>query len=160
MSLLTTMKGLPLAYNKDMQEDKEVSFDAMDTVNSCLELFTGMLSTVKFNKQKMESSAVKGFTNATDAADYLVKKGMPFRDAHSVIGRLVLYCIDEGKAIDEVELSKLKEFSELFDEDVYEAISLKTCVERRLTIGAPGIEAMRSVLVEYKKYLEEQNSEV
>jgi argininosuccinate lyase len=154
------MKGLPLAYNKDMQEDKEVSFDAMDTVNSCLELFTGMLSTTKFNKKKMEESAVKGFTNATDAADYLVKKGMPFRDAHSVIGRLVLYCIDQGISIDEVDIGKLKEFSELFDEDVYEAISLKTCVERRLTVGAPGIEAMKSVLVEYKKYLEEQNSEV
>ncbi|MCR5309986.1 MAG: argininosuccinate lyase [Lachnospiraceae bacterium] len=160
MSLLTTMKGLPLAYNKDMQEDKEVSFDAMDTVNSCLELFTGMLSTTKFNKKKMEESAVKGFTNATDAADYLVKKGMPFRDAHSVIGRLVLYCIDQEISIDEVDIGKLKEFSELFDEDVYEAISLKTCVERRLTVGAPGIEAMKSVLVEYKKYLEEQNSEV
>ncbi len=160
MSILTTMKGLPLAYDKDMQEDKEVVFDAIETVDNSLKQFTGMVETLKFNREIMERSAMKGFTNATDAADYLVKKGMPFRDAHSVIGRLVLYCIDQGISIDEVDIGKLKEFSELFDEDVYEAISLKTCVERRLTVGAPGIEAMKSVLVEYKKYLEEQNSEV
>lgn len=155
MSMLTTMKGLPLAYNKDMQEDKEVSFDAMDTVLNCLELFTGMLSTVRFNRETMARSAVKGFTNATDAADYLVKKGMPFRDAHGVIGSLVLACLDKGIAIDDMELSELKGFSELFDEDIYDAISLKTCVERRETLGAPGSKPMGAAIENYRKYLEE-----
>ncbi|RKM61024.1 argininosuccinate lyase [Butyrivibrio sp. CB08] len=146
MSLLTTMKGIPLAYNKDMQEDKEAAFDAMDTVKNCVTLFTDMLSTLKFNKDNMEKSAMRGFTNATDAADYLVVKGMPFRDAHSVIGRLVLYCIDKNCAIDELPLSELKTFSELFDEDIFDAISLKTCVEKRLTVGAPSSDAMKQVL--------------
>ena len=146
MSLLTTMKGIPLAYNKDMQEDKEAAFDAMDTVRNCLMLFTDMLRTLKFNKDNMEKSATKGFTNATDAADYLVNKGMPFRDAHSVIGRLVLFGIDKGCAIDDLSLSELKGFSELFDEDVFDAISLKTCVEKRLTIGAPSPDAMKKVI--------------
>ena len=155
MSMLTTMKGLPLAYNKDMQEDKEVSFDAMDTVLNCLELFTGMLKTTRFNKDVMARSAVKGFTNATDAADYLVKKGMPFRDAHGVIGSLVLACLDKGIAIDDMKLEELKTFSELFDEDIYDAISLKTCVERRETIGAPGSKPMSAAIENYRKYLEE-----
>lgn len=154
MSLLTTMKGLPLAYNKDMQEDKEVSFDAIDTVKTCLDLFEGMLATTKFNKGNMAKSAVNGFTNATDAADYLVKKGMPFRDAHKVIGELVLYCIDKDISIDEVSLDKLKEFSELFSGDVYDEISLKTCVSKRLTIGAPGPEAMNKVIAVYREYLQ------
>ena len=153
ISLLTTMKGLPLAYNKDMQEDKEVAFDAIDTVKSCIELFTGMLSTTKFNKDVMAKSAVKGFTNATDAADYLVKKGMPFRDAHSVIGQIVLYCIDKDIAIEDIKLDKLKEFSPLFDEDVYEEISLKTCVSKRLTIGAPGPKEMEKIIQINEKYL-------
>ncbi len=152
-SLLVTMKGLPLAYNKDMQEDKEVSFDAIDTVKDCIELFTGMLATTKFNKEIMAKSAMNGFTNATDAADYLVKKGMPFRDAHGVIGRIVLDCIEQKCAIDEMELSRLKSFSELFDEDIYEAISLKTCVSKRLTIGAPGPDSMNAVITICKDYL-------
>ncbi len=146
MSLLTTMKGIPLAYNKDMQEDKEAAFDAIDTVKTCLTLFTDMLRTLKFNKASMESSATKGFTNATDAADYLVNKGMPFRDAHSVIGRLVLACIDKGCAIDDLSLDELKTFSDSFEEDIFEAISLRTCVEKRLTIGAPSSEAMKKVI--------------
>ncbi len=146
MSLLTTMKGIPLAYNKDMQEDKEAAFDAMDTVRNCIVLFTDMLRTLKFNRNNMEKSATRGFTNATDAADYLVVKGMPFRDAHSVIGRLVLFCIDRGCAIDDLTLGELKGFSELFEEDIFDAISLKTCVEKRLTIGAPGEEAMKKVV--------------
>lgn len=154
MSLLTTMKGIPLAYNKDMQEDKEVTFDAIMTVKNCLHLFAGMLATTKFNKDILEKSAMKGFTNATDAADYLVLKGVPFRDAHSIIGRLVLFCIDKGKAIDELSLGELKEISEVFDEDIYEAISLKTCVEKRLTIGAPGKEAMLKVLKINKEFLD------
>ena len=138
ISLLTTMKGLPLAYNKDMQEDKEVAFDAMDTVSKCISIFTKMLYTLKFNNDVLAESAMKGYTNATDAADYLVKKGIPFRDAHSVIGRLVLLCLEKDCAIEDLSVNELKELSELFDEDVYDAISLKTCVERRMTKGAPG----------------------
>ncbi len=146
LSLLTTMKGIPLAYNKDMQEDKEAAFDAMDTVKNCLTLFTDMLRTLRFNKESMELSATKGFTNATDAADYLVNKGMPFRDAHSVIGRLVLYCIDKKCAIDDLTLEELKSFSETFEDDIFDAISLKTCVDKRLTIGAPSPDAMNKVI--------------
>ena len=153
MGLLTTMKGLPLAYNKDMQEDKEMAFDAIDTVLDCVELFTDMISTASFNKERMAISARMGFTNATDAADYLVRKGMPFRDAHGVIGRLVVHCIDDRKAIDELSLDELKGFSELFDDDIYEAIDVKNCVDRRLTIGAPGSEPMESVITEYEAYL-------
>ncbi len=155
MSLLTTMKGLPLAYNKDMQEDKELTFDAIRTVENCLELFTGMLSTMKFKKDTMERSAVKGFTNATDAADYLVNHGVPFRDAHGIIGRLVLYCIDKNKSIDELGIDELRAFSDKFEPDVYDAISLKTCVEKRLTFGAPGPSMMKDVIALNRKYLEE-----
>lgn len=149
VSLLTTMKGLPLAYNKDMQEDKEVAFDALDTTSKCISIFTKMLYTLKFNKDVLAVSAMKGYTNATDAADYLVKKGMPFRDAHSVIGRLVLLCLDKNCAIEDLNLSELKELSELFDEDVYDAISLKTCVERRMTKGAPG--EIKKAIEHYKE---------
>ena len=153
MSLLTTMKGLPLAYNKDMQEDKELSFDAMHTAEVCTSLFTQMLSTMKFNKEAMEKSAVNGFTNATDAADYLVNKGVPFRDAHGIIGRLVLYCIDKGVGIDVLSMEELKAVSDKFEPDIYDAVSLKTCVEKRLTLGAPGPEAMREVIRLHKAYL-------
>ncbi|MCR5402529.1 MAG: argininosuccinate lyase [Butyrivibrio sp.] len=153
ISLLTTMKGIPLAYNKDMQEDKEVFFDSVDNVSNCIILFTDMLATVKFNKENMEKSAALGYTNATDAADYLVNKGMPFRDAHSVIGRLVLYCIDKNSSIDDLTLSELKEFSPLFEEDIYEAISLKTCVEKRLTQGAPSPTSMQNALNSNKQFL-------
>ncbi len=153
MGMLTTMKGIPLAYNKDLQEDKEGVFDAIDTVSECLEMFTGMVVTMKFRRDVMEESAKKGFTNATDAADYLVRKGMPFRDAHSVIGRLVLECIDKDKSIEEMSLEELKEISSMFDEDIYEAVSMKTCVERRLTKGAPGHKVMEEAVEAYKKYL-------
>ena len=156
MSLLTTMKGLPLAYNKDMQEDKELTFDAIRTVESCLELFTGMLSTMKFRKDTMENSAVKGFTNATDAADYLVNHGVPFRDAHGIIGKVVLYCISKDKSIEDLSIEELKQFSDKFEPDIYEAISLKTCVEKRLTYGAPGPDRMREVMAQYHEYLEEE----
>ena len=152
-SLLTTMKGIPLAYNKDMQEDKEVAFDAFDTANTCIKLFTGMLSSIKFNNNNMEKSAKSGFTNATDVADYLVKNGIPFRDAHSYSGQLVLKCIDKGCALDDLSLDEYKEICDVFKEDIYEAISLKTCVNSRLTLGAPGIDAMRKVLDYYKEYL-------
>ncbi len=153
VSLLTTMKGLPLAYNKDMQEDKEVSFDAMDTVKDCIALFTGMLETMKFRKEKMAKSAMMGFTNATDAADYLVGKGVPFRDAHSIIGKLVLYCIEKNTSIDALSLEELQAVSDKFEEDIYEAVSLKTCVEKRLTAGAPGRAAMEQVIALHKEYL-------
>jgi len=146
MALLTTMKGIPLAYNKDMQEDKEMAFDAMETVQNCLMLFTGMIRTMKFKKDKMADSAMNGFTNATDAADYLVNKGVPFRDAHGIIGRLVLYCIEKDTSIDKLSLKELKSICDIFEEDIYDAVSLKTCVEKRLTIGAPGEAAMREVI--------------
>ena len=155
MSLLTTMKGLPLAYNKDMQEDKEPAFDAIDTAKACISLFSAMLSTITFRKEVMRLSAVRGFTNATDAADYLVVKGVPFRDAHGIIGRLVLHCIDENKGIEDMSIEELKEFSPAFDEDVYEAVSLGTCVEKRLTLGAPGQEMMKKVIEIEKKWLKE-----
>ena len=153
VSILTTMKGIPLAYNKDMQEDKELTFDAIDTVKGCLALFEGMIRTMKFNKEVMEKSATMGFTNATDAADYLVGRGVPFRDAHSIIGKLVLYCIDKNCSIDDMSIEELKEISPVFEEDIYEAISLKTCVEKRLTVGAPGPDAMRKVIEVQKEYL-------
>ena len=154
MSILTTMKGIPLAYDKDMQEDKELTFDAIDTVKGCLALFTGMISTMTFNKKVMEASAKNGFTNATDAADYLVNHGVPFRDAHGIVGQLVLFCIDKGIALDDMTLDEFKAISPVFEEDVYEAISMKTCVEKRTTIGAPGQEAMKKVIAIYKEQLQ------
>ena len=153
MALLTTMKGLPLAYNKDMQEDKEMAFDAMDTAADCITLFTGMIQTMKFRKDRMAKSAMNGFTNATDAADYLVGKGVPFRDAHGIIGRLVLYCIEKDTSIDALSLEELRSISDKFDKDIYDAISLKTCVEKRLTIGAPGEKMMKQVIEKNKEYL-------
>lgn len=155
-AILTTMKGLPLAYNKDMQEDKELTFDAIDTVKNCLTLFTGMMRTMTFKKDVMEKSAMMGFTNATDAADYLVNKGVPFRDAHGIIGRLVLYCIDKNTSIDALSIEELKEISQVFEPDVYDAISLETCVKKRLTIGAPGMEAMKEVLKRNREYLDDE----
>ena len=153
ISILTTMKGIPLAYNKDMQEDKELTFDAIDTVKGCIALFTGMLRTLKFNDDVMKISAMRGFTNATDAADYLVNHGVPFRDAHGIIGRLVLYCIEKNKAIDELSLEELQEISPVFEQDIFEAVSLETCVNKRMTIGAPGPDAMKEVIRINKEYL-------
>lgn len=158
MSMLTVMKGLPLAYNKDMQEDKEMTFDAIDTAKGCIHLFNGMAATMKFNKDVMEKSAKNGFTNATDAADYLVNHGVPFRDAHSIVGRLVLYCIDKNCAIEDLSIEELKAISPVFEADVYDAISLKTCVDKRLTIGAPGKEAMEQVIAANRMYLEAQEN--
>ncbi len=155
ISLLTTMKGIPLAYNKDMQEDKELAFDAIDTVKDCLSLFNGMISTMKFNKQTMEASAKNGFTNATDAADYLVNHGVPFRDAHGIIGQLVLVCLEKNISLDQLPLEEYKKISPVFEEDIYDAISIKTCVEKRNTIGAPGQSAMKRVLEINEKYLQE-----
>ncbi|MGN0426275.1 MAG: argininosuccinate lyase [Agathobacter sp.] len=152
-SLLTTMKGIPLAYNKDMQEDKELSFDAFDTAKGCIALFTGMLKTLRFNKEVMRKSANNGFTNATDAADYLVNHGVPFRDAHGIIGQIVLYCIDKNIAIDDMSLEELKSFSQVFEQDIYDAISMETCVNKRLTIGAPGKQAMEAVIAQEEEQL-------
>ena len=154
ISLLTTMKGLPLSYNKDMQEDKEMSFDAIDTVKSLIKLMSGMLSSMKFNHEKMVKSARGGFTNATDAADYLVKKNVPFRDAHEIVGRLVLYGIENNKALDDFTLEEFKNISEVFDNDIYDAISLKTCVEKRNTKGAPGLKAINDEIEVSRKLLE------
>ena len=154
ISLLTTMKGLPLAYNKDMQEDKEMSFDAIDTVKSLIKLMSGMLSSMKFNHERMAKSARGGFTNATDAADYLVKKNVPFRDAHEIVGRLVLYGIENNKALDDFTLEEFKNISEVFDNDIYDAISLKTCVEKRNTKGAPGLKAINDEIEASRKLLE------
>ena len=156
MSILTTMKGIPLAYNKDMQEDKELTFDAIDTVKGCLALFDGMLATMRFRKDVMENSAKHGFTNATDAADYLVNHGVPFRDAHGIVGRLVLYCLDKGISLDEMTLEEYQKISPVFEEDIYEAISIKTCVEKRMTLGAPGPELMAQVVESNNKYLNEK----
>ena len=153
ISMLTTMKGIPLAYNKDMQEDKEPVFDAVETVLMCIQLFEKMIATMTLNKENMKRSAMLGFTNATDAADYLVRKGVPFRDAHGIIGRLVVYSIEKNKALDDLSIDEFKEFSDKFDEDIYDAISLETCVNRRNTIGAPGPEAMQKVVEANRKFL-------
>lgn len=154
-SMLTTMKGIPLAYDKDMQEDKEFTFDAIDTVKGCVRLFSGMLQTMRFNKPRMEESAKHGFTNATDAADYLVNHGVPFRDAHGIVGQLVLYGIEHNQALDDFTLEEFKAISPVFEQDIYEAISLNTCVEKRNTIGAPGHVAMEAEIQEAENYLKQ-----
>lgn len=150
MGLLTVMKGLPLAYNKDMQEDKEQIFDALDTVKMCLPVFTDMISTMKLKKDNMLKGAKGGFTNATDVADYLVKKGLPFRDAHGVVGRMVAYCIEKDKVIDALDIKEFKEFSLLFDDDIYDAISLETCVSLRKVTGGPAADTMKKIIEEYE----------
>ena len=154
-SILTTMKGIPLAYNKDMQEDKELTFDAIDTVKGCISLFNGMMNTMTFNKPQMEKSAKHGFTNATDAADYLVNHGVPFRDAHGIVGKLVLTCIEKKIPLDELPLEEYRKISPVFEEDIYKAIDLETCVNKRVTIGAPGKDAMAKSIAAYQKYMEE-----
>jgi argininosuccinate lyase len=135
MALLTTLKGLPLAYNKDMQEDKEAVFDACDTVKMCLQVFTGMISTLTANEKNMKLAAQKGFINATDLADYLVKKGMPFRSAYKISGQLVALCIQQNTVLEELPMETYLSFSDLFDEDLYQAIDLMNCVEKRISQG-------------------------
>ena len=154
-SLLTTMKGLSLAYNKDMQEDKEFAFDAIDTTKGCIVLFLGMLDTLTFQKERMRKSAEGGFTNATDAADYLVNHGVAFRDAHGIVGQLVLYCIKKNISLSEMSLEEYKAISPVFENDIYDAISMETCVSKRNTIGAPGTKAMAQVIRIYEEYLKE-----
>jgi argininosuccinate lyase len=144
MALLTVMKSLPLAYNKDMQEDKEAIFDAVDTIKMCLPVFTKMLATMKIKKDCMYKAAQGGFTNATDVADYLVKKGIPFRSAHEIIGKMVLYCINHGKAIEELSMEEFREFSERIEEDVYTEISLEKCVSGRNLPGGPAVESVKA----------------
>lgn len=154
-ALLVAMKGIPLAYNKDMQEDKEWVFDAIDTAKGCLVLFTGMLRTMNFKKEQMEDSAKHGFTNATDAADYLVNHGVPFRDAHGIVGQLVLLCIEKNAALDDLPLEEYRKISPVFEEDIYDAISMETCVNKRITAGAPGKTAMEAEIAACRKYLDE-----
>ena len=150
MGLLTMMKGLPLAYNKDMQEDKEQIFDAIDTVKMCLPVFSKMLLTMKVKRENMLRGAKGGFTNATDVADYLVKHGLPFRDAHAVVGRMVAYCIENNKVIDDLSMSEFKEFSNLIEDDIYKEISLETCVNQRKLIGGPAYYTVKHIIDVYK----------
>lgn len=142
MTLLTVMKGIPLAYNKDMQEDKECLFDALDTVSLSIKTFTGMINTMKVNKEAMKLSCKSGFTNATDVADYLVKSGLTFRSAHEIVGEMVLYCIDKNKGIEDLTLEEFKSFSKEFKEDIYKAVDLLTCVEERSVIGGPSTSSV------------------
>ena len=155
ITLLTVMKGIPLAYNKDMQEDKEALFDALDTVTLSLKTFTGMLDTMKIKKEVMRKGAAGGFTNATDVADYLVKHGIAFRNAHEIVGEIVIYCINKNKAIDELSLNELKSFSPIFEEDIYNAIDLLTCVEERQVIGGPSTKSVKIQLDRLAKFIKE-----
>ncbi len=155
MAMLTVMKGIPLAYNKDMQEDKEGVFDAVDTLKMCLPVFTRMIDTMTVNKENMYNAARKGFMNATDAADWLVKQGVPFRDAHAIIGRLVLYCINSGKNLDDLTLEEYKAVSTVFTEDIYNAISLETCVNTRTVKGGPSEEYIKGLIKSNKKIIAE-----
>ena len=159
MTLLTVMKGIPLAYNKDMQEDKEALFDGLDTVVLSLKTFCGMIKTMKVKKENMRKGAGLGFTNATDVADYLVKKGMPFRNAHEVVGEIVLQCIKDNKMIEELTMEEFKNFSPTFEEDIYHAIDLLTCVEERKVIGGPSTESVKIQIEALKNFIEE-NTEV
>ncbi|MDU1936779.1 MAG: argininosuccinate lyase [Clostridium sp.] len=155
ITLLTVMKGIPLAYNKDMQEDKEALFDALDTVTLSLKTFTGMLDTMKIKKEVMRKGAAGGFTNATDVADYLVKHGIAFRNAHEIVGEIVIYCINKNKAIDELSLNELKSFSPIFEEDIYNSIDLLTCVEERQVIGGPSTKSVKIQLDRLAKFIKE-----
>ena len=152
-TLLSVMKNLPLAYNKDMQEDKPALFDAIDTTLACLGIFIKMLQTVRFNTERMRSSAEDGFTNATDAADYLVKKGVPFRDAHEILGKLVLYCINNKKSLSNLSLSEYKSISDVFDTDIYDAISMESCISMRRSTGGPSPETVLHAIEETRKIL-------
>ena len=153
MGLLTTMKGIPLAYNKDMQEDKEPIFDAVDTVKLCVPVFCDMIATMKVKKKNMSDGAKGGFTNATDLADYLVKKGMPFREAHGVVGRMVYFCIENNINLDDLSLEQMKQFSTIIEDDIYDAISMETCVNERKIVGGPAKETVKKAIENAKKEL-------
>lgn len=160
MTLLTVMKGIPLAYNKDMQEDKEALFDGLDTALLSLQTFNGMIKTMKVKKANMKKSAAGGFTNATDVADYLVKKGMAFRSAHEVVGKIVLYCITKDIAIDDLNMEEFKNFSPIFEEDIYKAIDLLTCVEERSVIGGPSSSSVKTQIEVLEKFIKENNEKL
>ena len=159
MGILTVMKGLPLAYNKDMQEDKEGLFDTVETWKKCLLVLIPMLKTMKVREADMLNAAKGGFTNATDFADYLVRQGVPFRDAHAVVGQAVAYCLDKNKALDDLSLEEFRAFSPLINDDIYEAISVYTCVAKRNTIGAPSLEQITYTLNETRKFLHAHRGE-
>ncbi len=156
MALLTTLKGIPLAYNKDMQEDKEAIFDAVDTVKMCLSVFTPMVATMTVLKDNMYKAAGKGFINATDLADYMVKKGMPFRTAYKHVGEIVAYCIKENLVLDTLPIEKYKEFSDIFDEDLYNEISLETCVNKRISAGSTGPDSVNTQIDFLTEFLNEK----
>jgi argininosuccinate lyase len=156
MGLLTVMKALPLAYNKDMQEDKEQVFDALDTVKKCLPVFTAMLKTAAVLKDNMYGAAAKGFINATDCADYLVKKGQPFRDAYTAVGKLVNHCIANGKTLETLTLAEYIAVSPAFEADIFGAIDLKTCVEQRRVPGGPARAAVEAQIESVKAFLDER----
>ena len=153
MALLTTLKGLPLAYNKDMQEDKEAIFDAVDTVKKCLEVFTPMLATLKVLPDNMYAAAGKGFINATDLADYLTKKGMPFRSAYKTVGQIVAFCIDNGLVLENMTLDQYKQFDDTFENDLYGEISLETCVKKRISAGSTGPESVNAQIEHIKDFI-------
>ena len=155
MALLTTLKGLPLAYNKDMQEDKESIFDACDTVEMCLKVFTGMVSTMTANTDRMKKAAQTGFINATDLADYLAKKGLPFRSAYKISGSIVAHCIAEGTVLEDLPLKEYQKFSDLFDEDVYQEISLETCVRKRISEGGTSVASVEAQIAYVKEKIGE-----
>ena len=155
MGLLTTMKGLPLAYNKDMQEDKEPVFDAVDTVKMCLPVFAGMIRTMRLLPENMRRAASAGFINATDCADYLTRKGMPFRDAYTTVGNLVYYCTQRGKGLEELTLEELRGVSPLFEADVYEALRLEACVGQRRSYGGPAVEETTRQINDLALFIEE-----
>ena len=159
ITLLTVMKGIPLAYNKDMQEDKEALFDGLDTVLLSLQTFNGMISTMKINKESMKKGASGGFTNATDVADYLVKKGIAFRNAHEIVGKIVLYCIDKNICIDGLSLEEFKNFSPTFENDIYASIDLLTCVEERKVIGGPSSSSVEKQILYLENFIKE-NKEI
>ena len=159
-AVLTMLKGLVLAYNKDMQEDKEAAFDALDTVKICLELFTSMLSTVKVNKSRLRKAAAGGFINATDCADYLTKKGMPFRDAYRVSGKIVAYCIEHDTYFEHLSLDEYKSFSSLFENDVYAAVDLDNCMNSRKVYGGPSRESVLYQIGLVNKHIEKTKSEI
>ena len=152
MALLTTLKGLPLAYNKDMQEDKEAVFDAVDTVKMCLDVFNGMIATMTVKPENMRRAAGEGFINATDLADYLVRKGLPFRDAYKISGRIVHQCITEGHVLETMPLEEYRKYTELFEDDVYEAIDLAACVERRISQGGPSVNSIEKQIEYAEKF--------
>ena len=153
MAILTTLKGLPLAYNKDMQEDKEGIFDAIDTVTMCLKVGTGMIKTMKAKPENMLNAAKRGFINATDLADYLVKKGLPFRSAYKISGSIVAYCIENNITLEDVDLAKYREYSELFEDDLYEEISLETCTQKRTSFGGTSTDSVIKQIESVRKLL-------